>query len=133
MAAKKTLSKKNPYYISKYRKLELKYFCLQYPEWKQALSNLSFIAPRPDILVDHDPLDPVSMISDKREPYVRRITLVEEAANETDSMLGAYILRCAAYGLSYEHVRTKYNIPCNRRDFYNLYRKFFYILSQKMP
>lgn len=31
--ARKTLSKKNPYHISKHRYYELKHFCLQYHEW----------------------------------------------------------------------------------------------------
>lgn len=35
-----TLSKKNPYYISKHRRLELVHFCLQYPEWCEYLTSI---------------------------------------------------------------------------------------------
>lgn len=34
------LSKKNLYYIPKFKRLELKYFCLQYPEWKKFLASI---------------------------------------------------------------------------------------------
>ena len=39
------ISVKNKYYISKHRYLELKHFCLQYPEWKRALSYIEKLPP----------------------------------------------------------------------------------------
>lgn len=133
MVAKKVLSKKKPYYISDYRTKELTYFCLQYPEWKQALTNINLNAKCPDISVDHAPVDPVSALAELREPYLKRIALVETSARETDEVIAPYILRSVAYGMTYDNIRMMYeNIPCNRRDFYILRRKFLYILSQKL-
>ena len=41
------LSKKNPYWISKYRYYELRYFCLQYYEWKHDYCELELkLSPR---------------------------------------------------------------------------------------
>lgn len=37
---KPELSKKSPFYITKYRYYELKNFCLQYPDWKKALEQV---------------------------------------------------------------------------------------------
>ena len=34
------ISKKNKWYIGKHRYLELKHFCLQYPEWKEEYHRL---------------------------------------------------------------------------------------------
>lgn len=44
------LSEKNPYYISKHRYYELKHFCLQYPEWKDALVMLDAWKAKPEEL-----------------------------------------------------------------------------------
>ena len=38
---KPELSKKSPFYITKYRYYELKNFCLQYPDWKKALEQVN--------------------------------------------------------------------------------------------
>ena len=37
------ISKKNRYYISKHRMLELKHFCLQYEEWRQEYVRLTVL------------------------------------------------------------------------------------------
>ena len=37
------VSKKNPYYISKHRMLELKHFCMQYEEWRQEYVKLTVL------------------------------------------------------------------------------------------
>lgn len=37
---KPELSRKNPYFLPKYRYLELKNFCFQYNDWKRALARL---------------------------------------------------------------------------------------------
>lgn len=36
------LSEKNPYYLPKHRFLELKHFCMQYPEWKKMYNLCDF-------------------------------------------------------------------------------------------
>ena len=40
---KNELSGKNKYHLSKHRYLELKHFCLQYPEWKKRLKEIDDI------------------------------------------------------------------------------------------
>ena len=44
------LSERNPYYISKHRYYELKHFCLQYPEWEEAMALLNGWKSRPEEL-----------------------------------------------------------------------------------
>lgn len=65
----KTLSKKNPYYISKYRKPELMYFCRQYPEWKEKLRTMTGDISSSVIHIRQDRhlSNPVSDIAEKRE------------------------------------------------------------------
>lgn len=126
-----TVSKKNPYYISGHRYLELKNFCLQYDEWKKAISEINMLSKPADIFVDHEPKDPTSMISDIREPYLKKIGLIETSAAATDEHFGKYVLLAVTKGVSYENLRLMHGLNINRRDYYKLYRKFFYILSKK--
>jgi len=59
-----------------------------------------------------------------------RAGLIEQAAENTDTILKDYILRAVTHDCSYEVLRTMYNIPCCRNVYYILYRKFFWLLDQ---
>ncbi len=94
------LSKKNRYYISKHRYYELKHLCLQYSSIK------------------------------KENPEDSRTKLIEYAAKNTDEELMNYILIGVTVGCSYNILRVRYNIPCCQDTYYNLYRRFFWLLDQ---
>lgn len=127
-----TLSQRSEYYISRERTMELEHFCLQYKEWQKALNDISFIKGLPDVyVVDTKTGDTVGTIVELRERNLRNIDMVVTSASESDPVLAPYLLRAVTYGLSYDAIRAKENIPCNRKEFYKLRRKFFYILSQK--
>lgn len=42
-----------------------------------------------------------------------------------------YILRGVTEGLSYNALKMQYAIPCCREVYYNLYRRFFWLLSKE--
>lgn len=94
------ISKKNPYYISKHRHLELKNLCLQYSELKKA------------------------------DPDDKRVKMIEFSAMTADDILGVYILKGVTNNYSYDVLKVRYNIPCCKEVYYNLYRRFFSILSK---
>ena len=124
------ISKKNRYWISKHRYYELKHFCMQYKDWKKlyllSLSNeKGAVSNRKNI----EWLDPTGSAVARSELYLDRIRLIEGCANEAGGEFGEYILKAATEGKTYAVLRTNYYIPCNRKDFYERYRKFFYILS----
>lgn len=129
------ISKKNKYWISKHRYYELKHFCLQYPEWKEEYKHLSYIygidvadgTSKDGMRAEHvsDKADILSKISSK-------IRLVEDCCYETDPELYEYLMMAVTDGKSYTNLRTVYDIPCSRSSFYGRYRKFFFILSQKI-
>lgn len=50
MSARNELSTKNKWWIERYRYLELKYFCRQYPIWKKAYRSLHGLSQRPNDL-----------------------------------------------------------------------------------
>ena len=127
------LSEKNEYWLEKHRYYELKHFCLQYPIWKKARAALTGLASRPDDLERYfsgKHSDPTAKCAEARLFYTERMELVENAAEETDKELSAYILVGVTEGLSYDHLRARMDIPCCKDVYYRLYRKFFCILNK---
>lgn len=124
------LSPKNPYWIEKHRYYELKHFCLQYPNWKTMLRDIYGIGnPKfPRVGFSPNVSDPVLWTVEKREIYHNKIDLVEQAAKQTSEGLYVYILKAVTQGLTYENLRLMYGLPCGREMWYELYRKYFYIL-----
>lgn len=126
------ISKKKPYWISRHRYYELKHYCLQYHEWMMLYLSCDGVAAAAIGLPQTKTYkDPVGSAASMRERYLRDMKLVEESATMTDPVLGRYIFLAVTEGRSYENLRTTLEIPCCRDVYYELYRKFFWILSQK--
>lgn len=126
------LSEKNPYWIEKHRYYELKHFCLQYPIWRKARGALSGLSQRPiDMVIFTKNFgDPTAKCAEARAFYSERMELVEKAAEETDRELGDYILKAVTQGISYDLLRARANVPCCKDVYYELYRRFFWILNR---
>lgn len=124
-------SENNKYYISKQRYYELKYFCMQYIEWQKALKEID-IYPRidnGDYVVVGDVAKPVEKIVELRNRYLKNIDMLERVAKETDKELWKFILIGVTEGVAYEYLYSRLEIPCSRDMYYELYRKFFWILD----
>lgn len=128
---KPELSKTNPYWIERHRYYELKHFCLQYPTWIKELENVSYISgTRMDLSDDiYAPFKPVESAAERRERYLKNISLIKKAAELADKLLSRYLLEHVTQGLTYEKLNAGMRIPCNREEYYRLYRRFFWILS----
>lgn len=128
------ISEKNKYYIDKHRYYELKHFCLQYREWKKAYElcneSIIFASSLEKIPSTNLPSDLTAKYAMKKAYYGERIKLIEHAAKESDDFLYPYLLRAVTEGLSYTHLKTRYEIPCGRDMYYDRYRKFFWLLSE---
>lgn len=126
------ISRKNPYWIEKYRFLELKNFCLQYPIWEKAYNSLCGLSSRPIDLVkfSNDIPDPTARCAEAMAKYSRWMGMIEDAASKTDPVIGIYILKGVTEGKSYEVMKAKENIPCCKDKYYELYRKFFWVLNE---
>ena len=48
---------------------------------------------------------------------------------ETDDFFGPYILKAVTQGVSYDNLKTRWDMPCSKDKYYEFYRKFFWILS----
>lgn len=128
------LSIKNKYHIDKHRHYELKHFCLQYPAWKKAYTDLSnigmTISSAEKLPSGNLPGDPTAKRAVARAQLVERIEMVENIAREADDYLWQYILKAVTENLSYTHLKTKFDIPCGKDMYYDRYRKFFWLLSK---
>lgn len=128
---KPELSEKNQYYIPKYRFLELRNYCLQYPEWKKELRNrdgyktdLNFSVRE---TINNSSVENAVI---KRDKAYDKVMCVVEAARLTDEELVDYIIKGVTLGVSYDYLKLRCGIPCSRDTYYRRYRKFFFILDK---
>lgn len=122
------ISKSNEYYISKHRYYELKHFALQYNEWKRELGKLNWFGEKGDGR-SSDPAKPVEWMVERRNEYLKKIEMVEQAAIEADCDIYKYLLKGVTEGLSYGCLRAD-GLLCSRDYYYHQYRRFFYCLSR---
>lgn len=125
------VSKKNVYWIERHRYYELKHFCLQYPLWKKAYSEIDGLCRQyNDAIKTTSPeTSPTEKLAEDMLYYSERMDMIERAAYEADATLANYILKAVTKGYSYEYLKSKLEIPCCREVYYQLYRKFFWILN----
>ena len=129
------LSETNRYWIEKHRYYELKHFCLQYPLWRHAYNSLidypgswpQLVPPCKTNVIS----DPVTKHIDERLYYADRMKMVERVAKETDEELSCYILEAITEGISYDHLKARTGIPCCKDVYYDLYRRFFWLLNKE--
>lgn len=125
------LSKKNKYHISKHRYLELRHFCLQYPEWKEEYRHLLWSTGSIIIPATCNCTDLVSENAIQKAVLAEKIDVVEQTCYEVADDLYSYLLKGVTEDVTYSYLRTVMGIPCCRVSYYEMYHKFFYILSQK--
>ena len=123
------LSQKNPYYLPKDRYLEMKHFALQYEYWKQEVNSIDILGTAKIERISSGISDPVWTAYQRRERYLRNMGMVEEAADATDDVLGYFTFLTATKGCTYENLKLMHNIPCCRKIFYDMLRRFYFILS----
>ena len=128
------LSKNNPYWVERHRYYELKHFCLQYPIWKKARAAIDgMTGHRYEIALYSQTgycSDPTATAADARLFYSNRIELVESTCKNTDLILWSYILVGVTEGIPYDVLNARLTVPCSKDAYYNLYRKFFWLLSK---
>ena len=129
------LSEKNPYWIEKHRYYELKHFSLQYAIWQKQYSLISNIRSNETYsltpIANQSFYDSTGETAVDRTYYSIRTELLEKVAKETDDVIGNYILKGVTEGWSYDILKARLNIPCCKDMYYELYRRFFWLLDKE--
>jgi hypothetical protein len=128
------ITQRSPYWISKDRYYELRHFCRQYSYWKDKLDDLVKISASRLKLTTaettHESLDSIGEFVAERAFWKERMDLVTNTANEAAGELGRYIFKAVTEGRSYENLKLMHGLPCGRDKYYDLYRKFFWLLDK---
>jgi hypothetical protein len=113
----------------------LKHFCLQYPIWKKAYLALDGLNKRPADLAMFSKTnvhtDPTAKCVEARAFYFEKMGMVEQTAIATDADLSSYILKAVTEGVSYDYLKARLEIPCGKDTYYELYRRFFWLLNKE--
>ena len=128
------VSKNKEYWISRERYYELAHFCRQYKDWKKLYFEALTEGSAQISKINTDGIEwanPTAKAVEKADRYFQNYRMIEESAEETDSIFGKYILLSVTEGKSYAVIRALFDIPCGKDFFYKLYRRFFYILHLK--
>lgn len=129
------LSKKNKWYISKHRFLELQHYCLQYKDWVSEYKELEAGHYPPGIIFPingSEPSDNTGFVASRMAEYKKNMELVENTCRLADEELAKYIFMSVTNeGIHYTYLRTKLDMPCGKDMFYDRYRKFFWLLSER--
>lgn len=140
MGVRNEVSKKSKYYLPKYRYLELKYFCLQYKEWLAEYSDISIDTHSSVLYAEYvnyrHITDETAKKAIKRAQLSKKIEAVHaairEALNGNEYLYyGEFLLTSVTEEKSWEKL-VAWGLDCPKHQFYELRRKFFYILSQKL-
>ena len=129
------VSQKSEYYLDKHRYYDLKHFCRQYAKWTHSLAYLDGYSGISTNMVrqprhDGRKTDHTERTVEARLCYESYIDMIKKAAADTDAFFAPYILCAVTNGFSFDHLRARTNIPCCRKNYYMMYRKFFWILDK---
>lgn len=128
------VSEKRSHALEKHRYYELVHFCRQYDYWHKALLDLSyyqspkFDRPLSDLKAN---LSMTERLAYQRMYYTNKIELIDSVAREAGPFVLPYLMECVTKGTSYARLNARLNMPCSRGEFYQAYRKFFWILHKR--
>lgn len=117
--------------LEHHRFMELKHFCMQYKEWKDILDSIDGY-PRMKISggeKSKNVSDPTVRTVERREEYVNKIEMVEQAAKMADERLAVYLIKAVTEGVSYYGLRVNYKMSACKQAYYEAYRRFFFVLD----
>ena len=125
---------------------ELMYFCLQYARKKHdadALLTLKLSTPTPETyhrrgreygtFMPHGSghtSDPTAQTAIKRERLLRDVRMIDQAAQAAAGDLAPYMIRAVTTRDGVRKVLAAQHPPVGERQFYEMRRKFFWILRE---
>lgn len=128
-------TKANQYWVSKHRYYELLHWCRQYEEWVKNRCIILSDMPRPSTNVNNRIKKQESYIEkavEYLERYNKKISILENTAKEAAPDIYEYLILSVTRGRGYTYLKQGKDIPCSKNYFYDKYRKFFWLLDQKL-
>lgn len=118
--------KQSKYWIEKNRYYELKFFCLQYPDWKKRIKDIDYACLNLNSIPSGYFNDPVLKIVEARDWYQRRIDILD-AVNK-HCCTNPIVFKSIIKGISYKQINSEID-----SDLYFLqYQKFFWFLNKTL-
>lgn len=124
------------YGINKYQFLEVKYHCLQYPEWRRELAELTNTIKA--MQYGQEGKGSPSQASATERLAIRRVELeekckrVEQTAIEAAPDFYQWLLEGVTTDYAtYRYLRDAKGMPCGKNMYYEGRRRFYYLLSTK--
>lgn len=132
---KTEVSKKSKYYVPKERMLELTHFVKQYPTYVKCIKALDgYISPPSALIIFNKDrgsfTDQTYFTVEAREYFQNKCDTIELAASKCGNEIRERLVDAIAFGQSYDVVNAKYGLACSRNEWYDEYRKFFWILDK---
>lgn len=129
------LSVNSKYYLPKEDYLTALHFCLRYPTWEAVLST----EPDTSKAIAYDGLkvqtsgggDPAAEIAMERAEYGRKKQLVDDTIHEAAPEIEKYLKLGVCYGMT-EWQLESMGMPCGHNVYYNLRRKFYWMLARRI-
>lgn len=125
------------YGISKHKFLEVKYHCLQYPEWRKELAELTNTIKA--MQYGQEGKGSISQTSQTERLAIKRLELeekckrIEQAAIEADPDIYQWLLEgVTTEYATYRYLRDAKRIPCGDQKYYKARRKFYWLLAKKV-
>ncbi len=115
-------------------------YCLQYPEWKAELRDRKrktgvkspHITGMPGAHGSRSQVEQQALDNVELERKIEKVEeTVREAAGEDEGLYSYLLLYVTTEGATFHWIKSK-GIPCERTRFYELRRKFYYLMARKI-
>jgi len=129
------LSDKNKYSLPKEDYLTAIHYSLRYPMWVEELRTAadtgSAIRYDRDKVQTSNSSDPTYEVAIRMADLQGRIDMVDEIIKEVAQGMDSFLRLGVCHGLTFEQLKAK-NMPCERDKYYNMRRRYYYELAQKI-
>ena len=130
-------SYRGKYKMTKEQYLAAKYYALRYHEWQTEYRALTDTAR--GITYSDMPKGSLSTASPVEEAAIKcqaisdKIRLIEDTAAEAGGDLSRYLIKAVTNSdITFHQMKVLTDMPCGRDLFYNMVRRFYFLLSQKI-
>lgn len=133
----RTPTQNSKYYIPKEEYLTAIHYSLRYPllqeEYKFGADTSKAITYDKEKVQTSNDFCSTEEIAIRLAEIKQKIDLIDDTLIEAaGEVLAPYIKFSVCFGMTYVQLQTTKDMPCGQRHFYELRRKYYYLLSKKI-